>query len=95
MGTNVWPNRSPSAAAALISGPNPSSSSPSSNRDFPAVAAEAGTIDFNIGLLGRTSWGAGPAKVSMNDLETSEIIKEARLEDFESLRRSMSDRGGI
>ena len=55
----------------------------------------AGTIDFNIGLLGRTGWDAGPAKVSMNDLETSEMIKEARLEDFESLRHSMSDRGGI
>ena len=52
-------------------------------------------IDFNIGLLGRTGWDAGPAKVSMNDLETSEMIKEARLEDFESLRHSMSDRGGI
>jgi hypothetical protein len=42
-------------------------------------------VDFNIGLPDRTGCGVGPAKVSMNDLETSEIINDARLEDFESL----------
>lgn len=93
--TNASPNRSPSATAALISGPNPSSSSSSSNSDFRVVEVGVGMIDFNIGLLGRTGWGAGPAKVSMNDLETSEMIKEARLEDFESLKHTISDNGGI
>lgn len=95
VGTNASPNRSPSATAALISGPNPSSSPSSSNSDFRVVEVEVGMVDFNIGLLGRMGWGAGPAKVSMNDLETSEMIKEARLEDFESLRHSISDKDGI
>ena len=31
----------------------------------------------------------------MNDLETSEIIKDARLEDFESLHHSISVKGGL
>ena len=56
---------------------------------------EAGTVDFNIGLPGRMGWCAGPANVSMNDLETSEMIKEARLEDLESLHHSISVKGGI
>ena len=91
VGTNARPNRSPSAVAALISGPNPPSSSSSpSNSDFCVVEVEAGAVDFNTGFPGRMGCGVGPAKVSINDLETSEIIKDARLEDFESLHRSIS-----
>jgi hypothetical protein len=89
VGTNASPNRSPSAAAALISGPKPSSSSSPSRSDFCIVEAEVGIVDFNIGLPVRMGCDAGPAKVSMNDLDTSEMIEEARLEDFESLYHSI------
>ena len=94
-GTNAWPSRSPSAGAALISGPNPSLSlSSSSNSDFCAVGVEVGTIDFSTGFPGRTGCCAGPANVSTNDLETSQMINEARLEDFEILYRSISVKAG-